>query len=55
MNTALELLIVQLLCTLQGSVRNIQANVCPQNEDCWNAFKEEKVPSMLRNSIYVVT
>ena len=54
MDTALELLIVQFPNTLHANIRNIQAYVCPRNEDCWIAFKQEKVTSMLTNSVYVV-
>jgi len=54
MDTALELLSVQFPNTLHANVRNIQVFACPWSEDCLNAFKEEKVPSMLINCIYVV-
>ena len=54
MDKALELFIVQFPDILHANLRNIQAYACPWSEDCLNAFKEEKVPSMLTNCIYAV-
>ena len=54
MDTPLELHVVQFPNTLHANVRDIQTYACPWSEDCLNAFKEEKVPSMLTLCIYVV-